>query len=161
MQSGGECVTMRRAQRVPISASQVRALVGEAGRPERVEPSEDGDWIVTSELQREYKKALGLHEKTGTVGERDVEIRVHRQDFGMEEVKRAVQKLIEKTENQDLFFRKKVTSKLETGHKVLAVNFEDDEGGIYVAAVREQSNQNESKGKGTPNKPVISNESRG
>ena len=63
------CVTMRRAQRVPVSASQVPALVGEAERPERVELSEDGDWVVTWELQREYKKALGLHEKTGTLGE--------------------------------------------------------------------------------------------
>ena len=52
------CVTTRRFKRVTISASQVRALVGEAGRPERVEPSEDGDWIVTWELQREYKKVL-------------------------------------------------------------------------------------------------------
>ena len=57
----------------------------------------------------------------------------------MEEVKRAVEKLIEKTENQDLFFHKQVKSKLETGHKVLGVNFEGDGGGTYLAAVREQS----------------------
>ena len=76
-----------------MSASQVRVLVGEAGRPGRVEPSADGDWVVTWELQREYKKALGLHEKTGTVGERDVEIRVRKQQFWMEKVKRAVQKV--------------------------------------------------------------------
>ena len=68
------CETMRRGQRVPISAIQVQALVVEAGTPERVEPSEDGDWVVTWRLQREYKKALGLHEKTGRVEERDVEI---------------------------------------------------------------------------------------
>ena len=90
-----------------------------------------------------------------------MDIRVRKQEFGMEEVKRAVQKLMEKTENQDLFLHKQVKSKLETGHKVLGVNFEDDEGGTYVAAVREQSNRNETKGKGIPNKPVMSNESRG
>ena len=84
----------------------MRALVGEAGRPERFEPSEDGDWVVTRELQREYKKALGLHEETGRVGERDVEIRVRKQEFRMAEVKRAVQKLIEKTENKYIFFHK-------------------------------------------------------
>ena len=76
------CVTMRRAQRVPFSAGQVRALVGEAGRHERVELPEDGDWVVTLELQREDTKALGLHEKTGTVGERDVEIRLRNKSLG-------------------------------------------------------------------------------
>ena len=75
----------------------------------------------------------------------------------MKEVKRAVQKLIEKAENQDLFFHKQVKSETETGHNVLGVNFEDDEEGTYVAAVREQSNQNESKGKEIPDKPVMSN----
>ena len=47
-----------------------------------------------------------------------------------------MQKLIEKTQNGDLFFLRQAKSKPETRHKVLGVNFEDKEEGTDMAAVK-------------------------